>query len=175
MQTYINMTTEFIFKIYLFLAVPGLCRCAQIFSSCGEEGLFSSCHAQASHCGGFFFCRAWALGCSLQQLQLTGPVVVAPRLICPTARGIFLTGDQTCVPCTDRQILNHWTTRDNMHFSHILQSKMFEDCYFRVLSCFSHVQLCDPMDCSPPGSSVHGILLARILEWVAMPFSRGSS
>ena len=31
------------------------------------------------------------------------------------------------------------------------------------------------MDCSPPGSSVHGILQARILEWVAMPFSRGSS
>ena len=32
--------------------------------------------------------------------------------------------------------------------------------------------LCDPMDCSPPGSSVHGILQARILEWVSMPFSR---
>ena len=31
------------------------------------------------------------------------------------------------------------------------------------------------MDCSPPGSSVHGILQARLLEWVAMPFSRGSS
>ena len=35
--------------------------------------------------------------------------------------------------------------------------------------------LCDLMDCSPPGSSVHGILQARILEWVAMPSSRGSS
>ena len=35
--------------------------------------------------------------------------------------------------------------------------------------------LCDPMDCSPPGSSVHGILQARILEWVAMPSSRESS
>ena len=34
--------------------------------------------------------------------------------------------------------------------------------------------LCDPMDCSPPGSSVHGILQARMLEWVAIPFSRGS-
>ena len=33
----------------------------------------------------------------------------------------------------------------------------------------------DPMDCSPPGSSVHGILQARILEWVAISFSRGSS
>ena len=35
--------------------------------------------------------------------------------------------------------------------------------------------LCNPMDCSPPGSSVHRILQARILEWVALPFSRGSS
>ena len=34
--------------------------------------------------------------------------------------------------------------------------------------------LCDPMDCSPPGSSVYGILQAGILEWVAVPFSRGS-
>ena len=35
--------------------------------------------------------------------------------------------------------------------------------------------LCDPMDCSPEGSSVHGVLQARILEWVAISFSRGSS
>ena len=33
--------------------------------------------------------------------------------------------------------------------------------------------ICDPIDCSPPGSSAHGILQARILEWVAIPFSRG--
>ena len=33
--------------------------------------------------------------------------------------------------------------------------------------------VCDPMDCSPPGSSVHGILQARILEWVAISFSSG--
>ena len=35
--------------------------------------------------------------------------------------------------------------------------------------------LCDPMDCSPPGFSVHAILQARILEWVAIPYSRISS
>ena len=35
--------------------------------------------------------------------------------------------------------------------------------------------LCDPMDCSSPGSSVHGILQDKILEWVVMPSSRGSS
>ena len=35
--------------------------------------------------------------------------------------------------------------------------------------------LCDPMDCSLPGFSVHGIFQARVLEWVAISFSRGSS
>ena len=34
----------------------------------------------------------------------------------------------------------------------------------------SRFRLCDPVDCSPPGSSVHGILQARILEWVAVSF-----
>ena len=50
---------------------------------------------------------------------------------------------------------------------------------FMWLICVSRSQscptLCDPMDCSPPGSSVHGIFQARVLEWVAIPFSRGSS
>ena len=41
-----------------------------------------------------------------------------------------------------------------------------------LLSCLT---LCDPMDYRPPGSSVHGILQARILEWAATPSSRGSS
>ena len=35
--------------------------------------------------------------------------------------------------------------------------------------------LCDPMDCSLPGSSIHGIFQARVLEWVAISFTRGSS
>ena len=39
----------------------------------------------------------------------------------------------------------------------------------------SHIQLCDPMNYSPPGSPVYGISQARILEWVALFFSRGSS
>jgi len=44
-----------------------------------------------------------------------------------------------------------------------------------VLSFQSYLTLCNPMDCNLSGSSVHGILQARILEWVAMPTSRGSS
>ena len=45
----------------------------------------------------------------------------------------------------------------------------------KVLVTQSCLTLCDLMDCSPPGSSVHGILQARILEWVAISFSRGLS
>ena len=56
----------------------------------------------------------------------------------------------------------------------LVDSRMFN----YVLSCSvakSCPTLCHPMDCSPPGSAVHGILQARILEWVAISFSRGSS
>ena len=54
-----------------------------------------------------------------------------------------------------------------------------EHCLFNIL--FLHIKkievstLCDPVDCSLPGSSIHGILQARILEWVAISFSRDSS
>ena len=49
-----------------------------------------------------------------------------------------------------------------------------QDVYARVLCCFNCVRFYDPKDCSPSGSSDHRILQARILEWVAMPSSRGS-
>ena len=59
---------------------------------------------------------------------------------------------------------------------HLMFSKQEEESY---LMCAESLQscptLCDPMNCSPSGSSVHGILHARILEWVAMPSSRVSS
>ena len=44
-----------------------------------------------------------------------------------------------------------------------------------VLVIQSYPTLCDPMDCSPPGSFVLGILQARLLAWVAISFSRESS
>ena len=51
--------------------------------------------------------------------------------------------------------------------------------FFFTAVCVSVAQscltLCDPVDCSPPGFSVHRILQARMLEWVAISFSRGSS
>ena len=50
-------------------------------------------------------------------------------------------------------------------------------CLYSVRLCrsLSHVWLCDLVVCNPPASSVHGILQARVIEWVAIPFSRGSS
>ena len=47
--------------------------------------------------------------------------------------------------------------------------------HHKVLVTQSCLILCDPMDCSTPGSSVHGILQARILEWSDISFSKGSS
>ena len=47
--------------------------------------------------------------------------------------------------------------------------------YACTKSLQSYPTLCDPMDCSPPGPSVLGVLQALIPEWVAMPSSRGSS
>ena len=62
------------------------------------------------------------------------------------------------------------------HYSFILAQSL--ELSLKVLKVLV-AQLCptlsDPIDCSPPGPSVLGILQARILEWVAIPFSRGSS
>ena len=56
-------------------------------------------------------------------------------------------------------------------FVHLIQKKKTQ----KVLVTQSCPTLCDPMGCSPPGSSDHVILQARILEWVAISYSRGSS
>ena len=57
----------------------------------------------------------------------------------------------------------------------VYYSSNFADACMHAKSLQSCPTLCNSMDCSPPGSSVHGILHARKLEWVSMPSSRGSS
>ena len=59
--------------------------------------------------------------------------------------------------------------REVIYYTHITLLKV------KMLVAQSCVILCHPMNCSLPGSSVHGTLQARILEWVAIPFSRWSS
>ena len=89
-----------------------------------------------------------------------------------------------CSGCGERQRLN-----SNKHLFYIevsIQNWLFPVAFsfeqlfsssnqYNVCVTHSVVSLCDPMDCSPPGSSVNGILQAKILEWVAIPFPRGSS
>ena len=58
------------------------------------------------------------------------------------------------------------TGRENQHLYFFFLKKVL------LQSCTT---LCDPIDCSPPGFYVHGIFQARILEWVAISSSRGSS
>ena len=58
------------------------------------------------------------------------------------------------------------------HFKILVFVSLYEVKWSEVARC---VWLFDPMDCSPPGSSVHGIFQATVLEWVAISFSRGSS
>ena len=63
---------------------------------------------------------------------------------------------------SQKQEWKHQQTRD---FNEFVQAKSLQSC----------LTLCKPVDYSPPSSSVHGILQARIREWVALPSSRGSS
>ena len=72
----------------------------------------------------------------------------------------------------DQRSLSHFETED---FLQLWPQQKCQSAQFVPACELSHFQLCDHMHCSPPASSVHGISPARILEWVAIPSSRGSS
>ena len=88
-------------------------------------------------------------------------------------QGIFLTQG----PNLSLLSLLHWLA-DSLPLRH-LRSSIMRLNEFALLCCAQSLQscptLCSPTDCSPPGSSAHRILQARTLEWVAVPFPRGSS
>ena len=65
-----------------------------------------------------------------------------------------------------QRVGHNWVTKHST-----AQSIKMNMCFIAQL----YLTLCDPMDCRLPGSPVHGILQARILDWVSIPFSRGSS
>ena len=84
--------------------------------------------------------------------------------------------DWTLVSCIGRRVLYHWATREALANYGLRCVCMCVCVFVCVLSCFSRVHSVRAyMDCSPLGSSVHGILEARIMEWVAIPSSRGAS
>ena len=86
-------------------------------------------------------------------------------------------GTQLPTSSTNKRIIQaFWYTMWNYFVLTYLDTYLI--CLPFFLWWFSHSVVsdsCDPMDCSPPVSSVHGILQARILEWVAISFSTGSS
>ena len=87
-----------------------------------------------------------------------------------TAHSIILLRKLSCVSypySISKRFPGHWPTGESFR-------ELFLQVSEWVKVSQSCLTLCDPMDCSLPGSSVHGILQARILEWVAMPSCRGS-
>ena len=86
------------------------------------------------------------------------------------SRGSFQPRDQIQVSCIAGRFFTIWATRKEQSGCQRNNWLILIQLKARVLSHFSCVRLCDPMDCS-----VHGILLARILKWVAMLSSRESS
>ena len=73
-----------------------------------------------------------------------------------------------------RRVVKSWRPPSDYHF----HSHVYMDGTSTLQLCSvsqSCPTLCDPTDCNLPGFSIHGILQARVLEWVAIPFSRGSS
>ena len=73
------------------------------------------------------------------------------------------------------QVLCKQGSSDSWHQGHLGGGPQNTHVCLRAQSLQSCLALCDPMDCSPPGSSVPGISLARILDWVAISFPRESS
>ena len=71
----------------------------------------------------------------------------------------------TGVSCIAGRFFTNWAIREVLIGPREKEREVAQSCS----------TLCNPMDCSLPGSSVRGILQARVLEWVAIPFSRGSS
>ena len=79
----------------------------------------------------------------------------------PLKKRQYLLRNTTQIMCLEPEGINF---NSGFHLYYFLCAKLIQLC----------LTLCDPIHCSPPGSSVHGILQARILEWVAISSSRGS-
>ena len=90
------------------------------------------------------------------------------------------TRDQTWASCITCRFFTIWVTREAPYVSVCLCIYVYVYIYVCVCVCVCiYAQSCpavyNPMYCSLPGSSAHGILQAQILEWVSIPFSRESS
>ena len=96
--------------------------------------------------------------------------------ISPTAMGTWSSRIWHVISTPDSSFISEPITSGCLLWK--LNCKSYRCCIhlsLKVLVAQSYPTFCDPMDYSPPGFSVHGLLQARILEWVAISSSRGSS
>ena len=99
---------------------------------------------------------------------------ILEQVASPSSRGFSWPRDWTWVSHIIGRFFSIWATEEEAFYQHSQWLKNYL-CHVLCLVAQWCQILCDPVDCSPPGSSVHGVSTARILEWVAMPSSRGSS
>ena len=108
--------------------------------------------------------------CSVMSVSLQPHGLLQARILewvaVPFSRASSQTRDWTQISRITGGFFTSWATRE---------VQLIESACVHAKSLQLCLTLCDPMDCSPPGSSVHGILQARILERVVISFSRGSS
>ena len=116
-------------------------------------------------------CLLWPM-CSLDKILLAFALlhfVLKAKLVCYSW---YLLTSCFCIPVP-------YDEKDIFFFFLVLVPEglvcLHEMKWGEMKVCQSCLTLCDPIDCSPPGSSVHGLFQARISEWVAISFSRGSS
>ena len=116
----------------------------------------------------------------VSKVQIVIPCKVYGSILLPVLKDLILSYEQSSIPSTPLKItlfllcfqtLFLLDSVFTIFFSLTVGTFNLEVCLV-TQSCPT---LCNPMDCSSPDSSVLGILQARILEWVAMPSSRGSS
>ena len=125
---------------------------------------------------------------SVSSLSASATTPGTPLLQGPATQASYLSLNQKCSPArlylilsklvplfsVSTQPLAFHLTNSRASLMTLLWSHLGHECVLAE-SLQSCPTLCNPIDCSLPGSSVHGTLQARILEWVAMPSSRGSS
>ena len=157
---------DFIF-IYLFLTVLSLHRCAGLFLVVASQGYSLVVLRKFSL---LWLLLLWSTGSRAHRISSCGSPALGRRL--------KSCGTQAWLLCRTWDLLRSGTEPMSPTLAGgflITEPPGKPKPALKVKVTRSCPIFCGPMDCSPPGSSVRGILQTRILEWVAISFSRGSS
>ena len=108
-------------------------------------------------------------------------LIITCRILATPIKYVFLSWDRRSQTprvsfSVNSSLISSWSVHSpEAPFNNIWNFKMCVCVCVCVESLQSCVALCNPLDCNLPGFSVHGIFQAILLQWVAIPFSRGSS